>query len=118
VYSASDLLLEIQEALERVWFVESVEETERTDHTLSLRLYIRSDLFVQVFWGELSGSLYFALIENARRIFGIDRVGGAWHLHPYQNPEKHEPLKEGLEPKPLLRFLARVEELLLDHDLL
>jgi len=30
----------------------------------------------------------------------------------------HEPLPEGLGPKPLLKFLARIEELLLQHDLL
>jgi hypothetical protein len=44
---ATDLLSEAQEALEKVWFVQSVEETERTDNTLSLRLFIRADLFVQ-----------------------------------------------------------------------
>jgi hypothetical protein len=30
----------------------------------------------------------------------------------------HEPLKDGLGPKPLLQFLARVEDLLLEYDLL
>lgn len=57
MYSAADLQLEAQEALERVWFVQSLEETERTDLTLSLRLHIRPDLFVQAFFGEWSGSL-------------------------------------------------------------
>jgi hypothetical protein len=118
VSSTIELRLEAQEALERVWFVQSLEETERTDLTLSLRLHIGPALFVQAFLGETSGSLYLALIEGGRRIFGIDRVGGEWHLHPYEAPDKHEPLPEGLEPRPLLRFLARVEDLLLQHDLL
>lgn len=60
----------------------------------------------------------FALIERRQRIFGIDREGGEWHLHPYDTPDKHELLPEGLEPKPLLKFLARVEDLLLQYDLL
>jgi len=118
VYSATDLRLEAQEALERVWFVQSLEETERTDPTLSLRLHIRPNLFVQAFWGKLTGSLYLALIEGGRRIFGIDRDAGEWHLHPYDDPDKHEALPEGLEPKPLLKFLARVEDLLLQYELL
>lgn len=42
----------------------------------------------------------------------------SWHLHPYDAVERHESLSQGLGPKPLLRFLARVEELLLEHDLL
>lgn len=116
--STIDLQLEAHEALERVWFVQSLEETERTDPTLSLRLGIRPDLFVQAFLGEWSGSLYFALIESGRRIFGIDRETGEWHLHPYDAPDTHRPLPEGLGPKPLLAFLARVEDLLLQYDLL
>jgi hypothetical protein len=32
--------------------------------------------------------------------------------------ERHEPLPEGLEPKPLLKFLARVETILLEKDIL
>ncbi len=118
MHSTVDLRLEAQNALERVWFVQSLEEIERTDLTLSLRLHIRPDLFVQAFLGELSGSLYLALIEGGQRIFGIDREGGEWHLHPYDAPDKHEPLPEGPEPRPLLKFLARIEDLLLEHGLL
>jgi hypothetical protein len=62
--------------------------------------------------------VWLALIEGGQRIFGVDREGGEWHLHPYNTPDKHEPLPEGLEPRPLLRFLARVEDLLLEYDLL
>lgn len=118
MYSTADLRLEAQEALKRVWFVQSLEEVERTDLTLSLRLHIRPTLFVQAFLGESSASLYLALIEGGRRIFGIDREGGEWHLHLYDIPDKHEPLSEGLGPRPLLKFLARVEDLLLQHDLI
>ena len=114
----ADLWAEAQEALERVWFVQSVEETERTGFTLSVRLRINSDLFVQAFAGELSGSLYLALIRGERRIFGIDREAGEWHAHPFAHPHDHEPLPQGLEPKPLLKFLAQVEDLLLKHQLL
>ena len=113
-----DLRREAEEALESVWFVGSLAEIERTDITLSLRLHIRPNLFVQVFLGTKSGSLYLALIEGGRRLYGIDREAGEWHLHPYAAVEIHEPLPEGLAPKPLLKFLARVEELLLEHGIL
>ena len=62
--------------------------------------------------------VWFALIEGGRRIFGIDRENNEWHVHPYQTPHTHEPFPGGLGPKPLLKFLARVEDLLLQHDLL
>jgi hypothetical protein len=118
MYSTVDLRLEAQKALERVWFVQSLEEVERTDCTLSLRLHIRPALFVQAFLGERSGSLYLALIEGGQRVFGVDREGGEWHLHPYDRSDQHEPLHEGLGPRPLMTFLTKVEALLLQHDLL
>lgn len=118
MFSTSDLRWEAFEALENIWFVQSVEETERTDRTLSLRLYIRPGLFIQSFLGERSNTLYFSLIDGQQRIFGIDRVGDQWHQHPFAEPTRHEPLIEPMEPKPLLRFLAKVEELLLQEDLL
>ena len=113
-----DLRQEAEEAVEKIWFIQSLEETERTDITLSLRLTIRHGLFVQLFVGAKSGSIYMALIEGGQRLFGIDREGGMWHMHPYHAVEKHEPMVDGLEPKPVLKFLARVEHLLIEHDLL
>jgi len=115
---ADDLLVEAQEAMEKLWFLQGLQEIERTDRTISLRLYIRQDVFVQAFLGEITGSLYFALIEGSRRIFGIDRESGEWHTHPFESPHEHRSFPEGLDPRPLLKFLAKVEQLLLEHDLL
>jgi len=117
-YTTGDLNAEAQEAKERIWFVQAAKIVERTDSTISLRLYIQQDLFIQVFHGEVTGSLYFALLEGSQRIFGIDRDSGEWHLHPYDAPHQHVPCPEGLGPKPLLAFLARVEKLLIEHELL
>jgi|YelNatPaOPRAMG01_1025707.scaffolds.fasta_scaffold36411_2 hypothetical protein len=117
-YSISNLMWEAQEALRRLWFIRSVEEREVTANTISLRLYIRPDLFVEAFVSEWSGSIYFALIEGAQRIFGIDWIDGEWHIHPYERPDQHQPLPEGLGPRPLLQFLARVEDLILQNELL
>lgn len=118
MYNIDDLHAEALDAVEKVWFVQSMQTVERTDPTISFRLSIRPDLFVHVLLGELTGSLYFALIERGQRIFGIDRHAGEWHVHPYDAPHQHVPLREGLEPKPLLSFLSRVEDLLMEHDLL
>jgi len=116
--SGSDLHLEAREALDTIWFVRSLEDIKHIDLVLSLRLTIRPELFVQAFPGERTGSLYFALVEGTHWIFGIDRHGGEWHLHPFDAPDEHEFLSEGLGPRPLLSFLAKVEDLLLQHDLL
>lgn len=117
MYDVNSLLAESREALDKAWFLQSLEVSDRTDLTLSLRLYIRHDLFVQVFLGELTDSLYFALIEGNQRIFGIDREAKQWHEHPFEAPHNHEPFAEGLGPKPLLAFLSKVEMLLIEKDL-
>ncbi len=116
--SLSEIRAESYQALDDIWFIQSIEEIDHTDISLSLRLHIRQGLFVQLFYGTYSDSLYFALIENERRIFGIDREHNQWHMHPFEEPNSHLPLVQSLEPKPLLTFLARVEEVLLTHDLL
>jgi hypothetical protein len=40
------------------------------------------------------------------------------HVHPFEDADRHEPLAQGLGPKPLLTFLARIEELLVKTALL
>jgi hypothetical protein len=117
VYNSGSLLSEAQEAYDKIWFVQSLEVNERTDYTLSLRLNIRHGLFVHAFIGEMTESLYFSLIEGNQRIFGIDREGGYWHLHPFKVPYQHEPLEEGLGPKPLLTFLSKIEKVLVENIL-
>ena len=108
MYNTGSLLSEAQVAHDEVWFVRSLEVRERTDSTLSLKMYIRPGLFVHAFIGEMTGSLYFALIEGNQRIFGIDRESDHWHVHPFEAPHKHEVFKPGLGPKPLSTFLSKV----------
>ncbi|RJQ51565.1 MAG: hypothetical protein C4530_19815 [Desulfobacteraceae bacterium] len=118
MYRIDDLCAEAQEAVDRIWFIQAMGLVERTDSTVSIRLSIQPDLFVQVFLGELTGSLYFALIGRGQRIFGADLDSEGWHLHPYDAPHQHIPFPKGLEPKPLLSFLSLVEDLLIQYDLL
>jgi hypothetical protein len=118
VYDETDLRTEAFDALDEFWFAQSVQNIESTAYHFALRLYIAPGIFVQAFLGKQSGSLYFALIKDEQRIFGIDREGDTWHVHPYGESDRHEPLPQGLEPKPLLRFLARAEQLIMDHNIL
>jgi hypothetical protein len=116
--SISELRFEAYDALEKFWFLQTLEETEHTDISLSLRLYIRAALFIQLFYGHRTGSLFFALIEEGERIFGMDREHDKWHLHPFGNPASHELITEDPGPRPLFKFLAMVESLLINRDLL
>ena len=113
-----ELWLEAHEALNKTWSVQSVEELSRIDHTVVMRLNIQPGTFINAYLSERSDTLSFALIKDEQRIFGIDREDDEWHMHPYGESGQHEPLPQGLEPKPLLRFLAKVEQLILNHNIL
>jgi hypothetical protein len=51
-----------------------------------VRLIIGESLFVQAFLSEATGRFSLALIQGRERLYGRDREGGVWHLHPLRCP--------------------------------
>jgi hypothetical protein len=113
-----DLLEEALAARDRFWFIQAFQLKERTDSTVTLHFIIGSELFIQVYYSERSGRLSFALIDTTGRIYGRDREYGIWHLHPFSQPQRHESTPEGMSPQPVAQFLAEVEKILVEHDLI
>ncbi len=110
---------QIERAADACWFVQFVEEIERTPITTTFRLYtIRTGLFVQVFWGARSKTLSLVLIESEQRIFGADFHRGRWHLHPFGAADDHVFLPKGMGDTPVERFMEMVEAILVENDLL
>ncbi len=71
-----------------------------------------SDLFLRVYYNEMTGTLAFALIDRQQRIWGIDydnRRG--WHLHPAESPADHI----DIAPLPVSDIIVRLQEVLLDR---
>jgi hypothetical protein len=114
----SDLRQELREAEQRLWFIQQIVEPEELDDAVKARLDIRENLFVQVFFSETTGRTSFALVLGTQRIFGRDCEQGQWHEHPYAGPPVHQPVPEGMSPRPLLQFLVDVERILIDNDLI
>jgi len=73
---------------------------------LCLRAHLADGSFVDAFYNEATGRASFALIKDARRIFGADNAGG-WHWHPFEAPDTHTPSSETVT---LDEFLSRIEE--------
>jgi len=118
VNTVEELLDEAREAYSRFWFVQSFIEVERTASTITLHLVIGPELYVQAYLSELSGRLSLALVDPSGRLYGRNRERGAWHRHPFDNPDSHEPTPEELSPRPLLQFMAEVEEIVLENELI
>lgn len=72
---------------------------------INLRIPVSSGQFIDAFFNEQTGRTAFAFIENEKRLFGADNTGG-WHVHPFDDPEQHEALKE---PMNFLEFIELIE---------
>jgi hypothetical protein len=76
-----------------------------TPTSVNLRIDIAAGGFVDVFYNERSGTTSYALIREGRRILGADSTGG-WHQHPFDDPDRHEPLAAAM---PFDEFVVEVE---------
>lgn len=62
---------------------------------------------LQVYFNEQTGTTAFALIENDKRLWGIDfdNVRG-WHIHPIEDPESHN----NTAPKSISEIVGLIAE--------
>ncbi len=58
--------------------------------TVDGRAHISENRFLNYYFNERTGTMAFALIDNEKRIWGIDfdNLRG-WHSHPIDKPEEH-----------------------------
>jgi hypothetical protein len=58
----------------------------------NLRLWVNNS-FIDVFFNSSTGRTSYAFVHEGKRIFGMNNAKIGWHLHPYGDYEKHEPIK-------------------------
>lgn len=85
----NQFLLQLLEELSNLDFVEKV-DIQTEVFILKGRVILRKNRFLQVYYNEFTGTVAFSLIENERRVWGVDfdNIRG-WHLHPLENSEGH-----------------------------
>lgn len=64
-------------------------EIDRTAHTINLRILVDQEIFIQIYANTKKEKLNIALILHGDRIYGHDKEGGTYHLHPFHNPSEH-----------------------------
>jgi hypothetical protein len=103
----NQFLLSLLSALSTLEFVEKVDfQTEV--FVLRGRVILKKNRFLQVYFNELTRTTAFALIEQEKRIWGIDfdNMRG-WHLHPLDNSEGHRNI-DPMDIQEIIRALADV----------
>lgn len=66
-----------------------LEEIDRTDNIVSLKLLIDNELFIQVYGNIEKEKLNLALVFKKKRLYGCDSQGNKYHCHPFDSPDRH-----------------------------
>ena len=98
-------IAKVSQAVEGDSKIKRLEIYRRTEIRVWLRLFL-NDEFIETFHNSETASTSFAYIERGERVFGANNMKIGWHLHPYRNVGKHEPI----EPITIEDFLKRLEE--------
>jgi hypothetical protein len=100
----------------RKYFVR-METLEQTMSLMKSRLFISTDLFVQIYRNDRYSTTKLALIHNGKRIFARDEVDEKWHRHTHLSPDIHDFSPDGQIAIELSEFLDEVEKVLADLNL-
>ncbi|MFB6290333.1 MAG: hypothetical protein ABEJ25_01210 [Candidatus Bipolaricaulia bacterium] len=71
----------------------NLQTREYSKFRIKLRLVFSVGFFLEVFYAPQTDKVSFTLIDDGKRIFGIDNLGG-WHRHPLENPSTHVDISE------------------------
>lgn len=71
---------------------------------VTIRVPVLGDQFIDAFCNEATGRFAYTLVKDERRIFGADNTGG-WHLHPFDSPDRHEPLEQAMTFEEFVRSI-------------
>ncbi len=82
------LVHEIHSEAVRVWRDARFLILEDLPFYRKLRILLAENLFVEIRVNARNNRISYALVRSGKRIAGFDNLG-AWHLHPFGNPDSH-----------------------------
>lgn len=110
VVTTIEILKSIVAACKRCALVQSYTVRDMDEDILSVRVYLQEDVlgseaFIEAFYNVATGRTSLALIVAGRRVYGKDNARRGWHVHPFGNPDDHQPCQE----IDFAGFLAEIE---------
>ncbi len=73
------------------------------------RVYLEKKRILQVYFNQITGTTAFALIEEEKRLWGIDFDNfKGWHLHPLESPESHKDINPPSSIDEIMKMLKSV----------
>ena len=89
-----------------------VEILAKTNNAVKIKVPITENIYIQLYYNQKSGTKNYVLVGWNRRLFGRDCIGGKWHKHPFEDPEKHDFSKNGRREVSISEFFHEVFNLL------
>ena len=91
----NSFLGELLQEISHLDFVDSIDFHIEVIAIKGRVLLKREMYFIEIYYNEVTGTMAFALIENNKRLWGIDHDNiRKWHEHPVENPLTHKPISE------------------------
>ncbi|MGB9716311.1 MAG: hypothetical protein ACPL1G_07900 [Thermodesulfovibrionales bacterium] len=87
MFKISEIIKSIQDITERYGL--KILYLDFTDVTLISRIGFSYKIFMQIYVNVKKEKLNMALIVAGERIYGMDKEGGFYHEHPFENPSLH-----------------------------
>ncbi len=110
--NSADLATSLHQQTSQRAYIRQLAILEQSANLIKARLYISSDLFVQIYRNDHFDSTNLVLIHNQQRIYGRDHLGGVWHRHTTNAPHEHDTSNKGRQATTLAEFLDEVELIL------
>ena len=89
-----------------------------TSSVLKARLFIRADIYIQIYENVRRPKCSYTLIVGNHRFYGKDMREGLWHRHTVDNPEIHDDSDDASAPISVSDFIEEVKDILIQKDLL
>lgn len=116
--TGADFERDVRQVAAQWAFIQSIVTVDRSDYAVKLRLHVDTECFIQIYANVQKELFSFTLVLNRERIYGSDCEGGIWHRHPYHTPDNHDFSAEGSQAVTLAHFLAEVQQILQDEEIL
>jgi hypothetical protein len=66
-----------------------IQYLDSTEITLFSRFGLSQDVYIELYANIRKNKINLSLIISGSRVFGIDKEGGFYHAHPFENPISH-----------------------------
>lgn len=110
--SIDSIFQEISEVQSSSYLIVRTEILEHEKTFLKARLYLKDELYIQIYRNDDYHTTNFVLILYGERIYARDEVRGKWHRHPGNDSQIHDTTPDGKKSVNFKEFFEEVKTII------